>query len=456
MSEINGSDTYKVLGARVSRKIVPWVIGFAILLVSFGMFFWSKSSGDFASVAKEKKEAMITQAEKNSESGNEADAKRFIKEKEDEIKRKEFEKQEKEKEEKAKKVDPVDSAMSGTDVIKFDKLHKARIAAMNPDDMPLPSNKEGVRRADTPNYGSSDMGNARNTGGSSREFYEDYGQGVNVGQFVPGSNLRNSQATAEQTAIQKHIETLTKQQEQAQAAQRRSPPAVNQDPNAAWQKEMDAKINETSDLVYPTRVGNRFVLYEGTVIPCVLEGEINSELPGRVNCRTSMDVYDGIFGINLLIPKGSRIMGEYNSTAKDGQDRVMIAFSRIFLANGRSIKLPLLGADEMGRSGVEADVDNRFWRMFGPSFLVAGIARIFQPNTNITVNAQGASSSMIDATGQILSDISKKIITRYEAAGPILRIEKGTKMNVVVSRDMAIPPDGGVAWDAAGMLNKGR
>lgn len=124
-----------------------------------------------------------------------------------------------------------------------------------------------------------------------------------------------------------------------------------------------------------------YIVLQGTVIPAVLISEINSDLPGSLTAQVTIDVYDSIRGDHLLIPKGSRLIGQYNNDLRLGQERVMAAFRRIILPNGTYVDLQGMGIpDAQGQSGVTGDVNNHFWKMFGPSLFSASLAWLFQRN----------------------------------------------------------------------------
>ena len=154
-----------------------------------------------------------------------------------------------------------------------------------------------------------------------------------------------------------------------------------------------------------------------------------------------MDVYDSVKGKSLLIPKGSRLVGQYNSNVNIGQERVMAAFQRLILPNGTSVNLAgMQAADQMGASGLEGDVNNHFWRMFSSSFMIAAISWAFDKNSPSTVVINNSSAEEARSiTGEILQDISRTILDRSRAIAPTITIDKGMKLNVVVNKDIAIP-----------------
>lgn len=105
---------------------------------------------------------------------------------------------------------------------------------------------------------------------------------------------------------------------------------------------------------------------QGATIPAVLISEIRSDLPGDIKAQTTMDVYDSVNGSSLLIPKGTILVGKYNSEVKMGQEKVMAGFTRMIYPSGASADLGgMKAAESSGESGFSDEVDSHFWKMFG-------------------------------------------------------------------------------------------
>lgn len=188
-----------------------------------------------------------------------------------------------------------------------------------------------------------------------------------------------------------------------------------------------------------------WMLFQGTVIPSVLVTPVTSDAPGTLTARVTRDVYDDVRAQRLLVPKGSRLYGTYMNDVGEGQERVLIAFSRLIFPNGQSVRLSgFSGGDSMGRSGLPADVNSHFWKMFGAGFLIAGVAKVFDrasSEQNITViNQAGGSTTLTDSAGQILTETARKVLEKNQNISPTLSLPEGYKFNVIVNRDMALAP----------------
>ena len=109
---------------------------------------------------------------------------------------------------------------------------------------------------------------------------------------------------------------------------------------------------------------------EGTLIPGILETAIVSDLPGQVRAIVSQDVYS-FDGRRILIPTGTRLIGEYQSEITRGQTRIFVVWTRMLRDDGVSVRLNSIGADSLGRAGLTGRVDKKFRERFGAAILLS-------------------------------------------------------------------------------------
>jgi type IV secretory pathway VirB10-like protein len=205
-----------------------------------------------------------------------------------------------------------------------------------------------------------------------------------------------------------------------------------------WLKEY-SQLKPTRAIT-PMRVKNPFTLIQGKVIPAVLGKTLNSDLPGDITAFTTMDIWDSLSGKNLLIPKGSMLVGEYSNRVRPGQDRLMFAFSRIVLPNGISFDLPgNKGEDQTGASGVSGDVNNHYFKRFTSGILIALLADKLESGNTQPVTNIGTTGGPNTAAGKVLSEIATADLGRNKDIPPTITVPKGTRINVQVSADMEFP-----------------
>ncbi|WP_420337021.1 TrbI/VirB10 family protein [Roseibium sp.] len=179
-------------------------------------------------------------------------------------------------------------------------------------------------------------------------------------------------------------------------------------------------------------------IVQGTIITAVLETAVNTELPGSMRAVVSTPVYS-YDGQEILMPKGTRLIGTYNNDVSIAQKRVLIAWNRAITPEGKSISLAATGVDRLGRGGVEGNVDSRFAQRFGTAALITTIAAI--PTFIAAVASDGDDTS--DATVSLASDVSgdledqtENVLEDYLSLPPIIRLPQGYEVKVFVNQDL--------------------
>lgn len=180
----------------------------------------------------------------------------------------------------------------------------------------------------------------------------------------------------------------------------------------------------------------------GSFIPMVLEQSINSDLPGQITARVTEDVYDSITGCRMLIPAMSKVVGRYDSKVAIGQGRMLIAWNSLIFKDGAELNLAgLQGYDTSGQAGLESDVDNHYWRLFGLTFGLSMITTGVQlsvPQPNPSSNGAPAPVSPAQTIAASLSQqygtLGSQIIAKYMAVQPTLRNFTGERFIVMVPR----------------------
>lgn len=193
---------------------------------------------------------------------------------------------------------------------------------------------------------------------------------------------------------------------------------------------------------------SEYLLFEGTDIPIALQRAVNSDLPGTISAMVTEDIYDSVSHRYRLIPAGTRLNGSYNSDVIPGQTRVLMAFARMIYPSGATVRLGAMQANDIsGASGVAANVDNHFFKMFGSSLVIGAVALAAAPRnggaTNLTINMGGGSgsgSAMGNMGSQVLADTVKRILDRNTNIKPTLSLEKGEELVLTTTRDMILPP----------------
>ncbi len=204
-----------------------------------------------------------------------------------------------------------------------------------------------------------------------------------------------------------------------------------------------AFLNAAADrrTVTPDRVtppASPFVLQAGAVISAALITGIRSDLPGQITAQVTENIYDSPTGRILLVPQGTRIIGQYDNNVQFGQRRVLLVWNRLIMPNGRSIVLERQpGADTQGYAGLEDGVDYHWWDLAK----AAGLSTLLAVGAELAVNDENRLLRAIRTGGQdTINDAGQQIVRRQLNVAPTLTIRPGFPVRIIVTRDLVFEP----------------
>jgi len=209
------------------------------------------------------------------------------------------------------------------------------------------------------------------------------------------------------------------------------PGETSNDSNLAF---ADANSSAGVDTSHAIRLKHPdFLIPQGTMIAGILETAIQSDLPGMLRAIVSEDVY-GFDGSKLLISKGSRLIGKYKSGLVRGQVRVFVMWNRILRPDGVSINIGSYGTDDLGRSGLDGELDTHFMERFGSSILLSMIDTGMQIGAN-SLDNQNSSTVAIES-GQDVSSAAQVALENSISIPPTVHVDQGKRIKVFVSKDL--------------------
>ncbi|KRB29652.1 conjugal transfer protein [Mesorhizobium sp. Root172] len=234
-----------------------------------------------------------------------------------------------------------------------------------------------------------------------------------------------------------------------------------EDPNRRFLARASQSGADTSKATMNPRTDA--LVAQGTMIKGVLETAIQSDLAGMVRAVVSEDVWS-FDGRRVLIPAGSRLIGEYRSGLATGQTRVFIVWTRLLRSDGMSVQLGSTGTDELGRSGMPGEVDNHYFERFGSAILLSVVGGATQfianlgndqngsntnqtstdPQTGQTVTIQTQPNQYLQSARQIgaqqvsqsLNRIAEEALRNSINIAPTIHVDQGSRIMVFVRRDL--------------------
>jgi type IV secretion system protein VirB10 len=208
-----------------------------------------------------------------------------------------------------------------------------------------------------------------------------------------------------------------------------------------------------------TQVGEMSTLIaQGKVIDAVLESSIISYYPGPVRALTTRDVFSEQ-GNNVLVPKGSRLIGTFVSGYVPGQDRIMITWNRLIMPSGYDIAIDSPSADPEGILGTQGDVNTQFAQIIANAALVSALNIAFtkvasnatnsnsatstsasvSSGTTQTVTTQTPTQAAIAQAGQNFGQTLQNYAQQNFVTKPYISIPHGTRVNIFVNKDLLFP-----------------
>ena len=156
-----------------------------------------------------------------------------------------------------------------------------------------------------------------------------------------------------------------------------------------------------------------------------LETAINTDVPGYVRAVVSQDVRS-FDGTKILVPRSSRLIGQYQSGLQGGQKRAYVIWTRVIRPDGASVNLASPAVSFDGTTGLAGDVESNFFRRFGSAMLlsvVGGLGALASGGASIVLGGAGqsAAAAAVQQDGQV---------------GPTVRVRQGEPIRVFTARDL--------------------
>jgi len=199
--------------------------------------------------------------------------------------------------------------------------------------------------------------------------------------------------------------------------------------------------NKKSNPNFNQANGKDYVVFEGTVLETTLVTRLNGDFSGPVICMMTNSIYSHD-GQRLLIPAGTKVMGQTKRVDGFGQTRLAVVFHRLIMPDGYSVDLDQFqGLNQIGEAGLKDKVNHHYLQIFGASIAVGAIGGLAEVGTNTT--SLGLAETPSDAYRQgvatSLSQSSMHILDRFLNLLPTITIREGHRVKVYLTQDLLVP-----------------
>jgi type IV secretion system protein TrbI len=184
--------------------------------------------------------------------------------------------------------------------------------------------------------------------------------------------------------------------------------------------------------------GKTYLLFEGTILETVLINRLDGSFAGPVECLLSTNVYSNDRQ-HLLIPAGSKLLGETKKVDTFGQTRLAVVFHRVLMPDGYSVSLDQFkGLNQIGDTGLRDQVNNHYLRIFGVSLAIGALGAVAEGGTAGSLNAS-SSDLMRQGFAQSTAQTSAQILDKFLNIMPTVTIREGHRVKVYLAGDLALP-----------------
>ncbi|HEX5422412.1 MAG TPA: TrbI/VirB10 family protein [Candidatus Acidoferrales bacterium] len=209
-------------------------------------------------------------------------------------------------------------------------------------------------------------------------------------------------------------------------------------PSAVEKSEPDTHKATPNPQALNAATGKAYVLFEGTILETVLLNRLSGDFNGPVECLVTTDIYSHDRQ-HLLIPSGTKVLGEAKRVEEFGQTRLAITFHRLIMPDGYSVNLDQFkGMNQIGDTGLRDQVNNHYFKIFGASLAVGAIGGISEAQSSGLLNQTGI-QSMEAGVGQSMGQTSQRILDKFLNILPTITIREGHRVKIYLSGDLAIP-----------------
>ncbi len=170
-----------------------------------------------------------------------------------------------------------------------------------------------------------------------------------------------------------------------------------------------------------------FLIVAGANIPCVLQTAMDTSTTGFVSCVIPKDVYSDN-GAVVLMEKGTRVLGEYRSGMRQGQNRLFVLWDRAVTPNGVAINVASPASDSLGRAGFDGQVDTHFWARFGGALMLSIV------DDGIAAAAGG--NDRYPNVVRLTSDAAGIALENSINIPPTLRKAQGAEVSIFIAQDL--------------------
>ena len=183
--------------------------------------------------------------------------------------------------------------------------------------------------------------------------------------------------------------------------------------------------------------GKRYRLFEGTVLEGVVTNRVDGGLNGTIMVSLTTDIYSHDHQ-QLLLPQGTRLLGDVQSVASGQQRRLIVTFHRAIPPDGYPLWFnKFIALDQIGVTGLATKVNHGYLEAFAAAAAIGGLGGLAQIGNN---------GSILSPSTEIRNGISEQSATEGEQVLnhflnrlPIITLKERERARVMIGTDLLLP-----------------
>lgn len=259
-----------------------------------------------------------------------------------------------------------------------------------------------------------------------------------LGEQATTTPAQNNQPAAPPPAATDLETQLHQAVAQFSEANRAAAQAVTPAPPQQTHESQPSNPTSAQPGAFNSSTGKSYVVFEGTILETLLMNRLNGSFAGPMNCLVTTDVYSHD-GQHILIPAGTKVLGEAKKVEALGQQRLAVSFHRLIMPDGFSVNLDQFkGLSQIGETALRDQVNNHYIQIFGASLAIGILGGIAEAGTgNVFTNSPLDQARA--GLGSSLAQSSMQILDRFLNILPTVTIREGNRVKVYLSGDLLLP-----------------
>ena len=263
--------------------------------------------------------------------------------------------------------------------------------------------------------------------------------GHSVDGKIPGPSGQQNAPLSSSNDLETQLHPAEAQFEETnRAAAQRSTAVLPTSQPPQPQETRSKNPNPSDDGRFNSYRGKQYILFEGTILETLLINRLNGTFAGPVDCLVTNDIYSHD-GQHVLIPAGTKVLGEARKVEALGQQRLAVSFHRLIMPDGFSVNLDqFTGLNQIGETALRDKVNNHYLQIFGASLAIGILGGVAEAGTG-----NSFTNSPLDQAraglGSSLANSSMQILDRFLNILPTVTIREGSRLKIYIAGDLLLP-----------------